>query len=44
MTFADMTADTLNIIFCTITKIIYVLCFYHQGGPGTTTGYIIVVK
>ena len=39
MTLNDMTADPLNVIFYTITKIIYVLSFYHQGGPGTTIGY-----
>ena len=40
MTLNDMTADPLNMIFYTITIIIYILFCYHQVGPGTTIGYI----
>ena len=44
MTLNDMTTDPLNMIFYTITKIIYIPFSYHQIGPGTTIGYIINVK
>ena len=39
----DMTADPLNIFLYHYQNHLCSL-FYHQGGPGTTIGYIIIVK
>ena len=43
MTLNDMTADPLMIFLYPYQNHLYSI-FYHQGGPGTTIGYIINVK
>ena len=44
MTLNDMTADPLNMIFLYHYQNHLCSIFYNQGGPGTTIGYIIIVK